>query len=219
MNGAVPYLLSCSFNDLWFQGENTISGELGTQKERQAGYQLQCSPNRVLVPPKYVQKIKVVGLIPKDQDGERYTRFFAEMLPPDQMNPDGSRTTHATIGYSGKVGATIGLIAQGTEHPSTDIVDIKIESTKRFQVVHFKVKNTGNVHLGGSGTIVITNATDKAIEKLPVIIPFLYPGQTKSISINLTDPLPKGTYKALLSVAGTANESNLVREFSINVDK
>ena len=218
-DGAVSYLLSCSFNDLWFDGENTVSGELGTQKERQAGYQLQCSPNRVLIPPKYVQKIKVVGLIPKDQEGERYTRFFAEMLPPEQMNSDSSQTTHATIGYSGKVGATIGLIAQGTEHPSTEITETRVESTKRFQIIHFKIKNTGNVHLGGSGTVVITNSTDKAIEKVPLVIPFLYPSQTKSISFNLTDPLPKGRYKVLLSVAGTANESNLVKDFPLTVDK
>lgn len=216
-DGAVSYLLTCLFNDIWFEGEKTVTGELGSQKVRQAGYQLQCSPNRILVPPKYVQKIKVVGLIPKDQEGERYARFYSEMLPPESLNEGATKATRATIGYSAKVGALITLTAQGTEKVSAEILDLSAESTKRFQIIKFKIKNNGNVHLAGSGTILITDEKDKSVGKVPVTLPFLYPGQTKTISFNLMDQLRPGKYKAILSISASTNESSLVKDFGIEI--
>lgn len=216
-DGAAPYLLACSFEDVWYEGEKTISGDLGSQKERQAGYNVQCSPNRILVPPKFAQKIKVVGLIPKDQDGERYTRFYAQMLPPSELKEN--QGVHAMIGYSAKVGAMLTLIADGTQKQSADISDVKIEVTKKFHNLQFKMKNTGNIHVGGAGTMVITDATEQMVEKIDAPVPFLYPGQTKSISINLTEKLKPGKYKGLLSVAGTGKEAVFVKEFQIEFVK
>lgn len=216
-DGAAPYLLACSFEDVWYEGEKTVSGDLGTQKERQAGYNVQCSPNRILVPPKFAQKIKVVGLIPKDQDGEHYTRFYAQMLPPEEMK-DG-KGVHAMIGYSAKVGAMVTLIADGTQKKTCEMTDVKIEVTKKFQNLNFKMKNTGNIHFVGSGTIIIMDDKDELFEKMDVAIPFLYPGQTKSVSVNLTDSLKHGKYKALLSIAGTGKEAVFVKEFPIDFSK
>lgn len=214
-DGASPYLLNCFFEDVWFEGEKTISGDLGTIKEGQAGYQTQCSPNRVLVPPKYVQKIKVVGLIPKDQTGERFTRFYAQMLPPEELKNAGSNAPRAMIGYSSKIGALLSFVADGTQKISSEILNVKIETTKKYQILHFQIHNTGNIHLAGVGTIVITDTSDQMYEKVDVKIPFLYPGQTKSISVNLIDPLKVASYKALLSVNGSVNEAVSVKEFPI----
>jgi hypothetical protein len=242
-DGASPYQLNCFFEDVWYEGEKTISGDLGTIKEGQAGYQFQCSPNRVLVPPKYVQKIKVIGLIPKDQVGERFTRFYAQMLPPEELKNSGGNAPRAMIGYSSKIGALLSLTADtsittpvatnskasGKSDPknaiqetpsntikiSSEILNVKVEQTKKFQIVQFQLQNTGNVHLAGNGTLVITDLTDQLVEKTDVKIPFLFPGQTKSISVNLMDPLKSGSYKALLSVSGTANEAVFVKEFPI----
>jgi hypothetical protein len=214
-DGAAPYMLSCFFEDVWFDGEKTISGDLGTIKDGQAGYQAQCSPNRVLVAPKYVQKIKVVGLIPKDQVGERFTRFYAQMLPPEELKNSGGNAPKAMIGYSSKIGALISFTADGTQKVSSDILNIKIEPTKKYQILQFQIKNSGNVHLAGIGNIVITDTKDLMVEKADVKIPFLYPGQTKSVSVNLSDPLKAGSYKALLSVTGSPNEPTFVKEFAI----
>lgn len=243
-DGAAPYQLNCFFEDVWYDGEKTISGDLGTIKEGQAGYQFQCSPNRVLVPPKYVQKIKVVGLIPKDQVGERFTRFYAQMLPPEELKNSGGNAPRAMIGYSSKIGALLSLTADSTQvatpvsagksktpdkaeaapkkeiPPSTikvssEILNVKIEPTKKYHILQFQIHNTGNVHLAGTGTLVIADSTDQMYEKVDVKLPFLFPGQTKSISVNLMDPLKTGSYKALLSVNGTANEAVFVKEFPI----
>jgi hypothetical protein len=214
-DGAAPYRLNCFFEDVWFDGEKTISGDLGTIKEGQAGYQAQCSPNSVLVPPKYVQKIKVVGLIPKDQVGERFTRFYAQMLPPEELKNSGGNAPKAMIGYSSKIGALLSFTAEGTQKISSEILGVKIEPTKKYHVLRFQIHNTGNVHLAGTGTLVITDATDQMYEKAEVKLPFLYPGQTKSISVNLMDPLKTGKYTALLSVNGSANEAVFVKEFQI----
>ena len=239
-DGASPYQLNCFFEDVWYEGEKTISGDLGTIKEGQAGYQFQCSPNRVLVPPKYVQKIKVVGLIPKDQVGERFTRFYAQMLPPEELKNSGGNAPRAMIGYSSKIGALLSLTADGSmgapattpsskkdsnvapkEAPastikvSSEVLNVKIEPTKKYQILQFQIHNTGNVHLAGTGMIVITDSSDQLYEKVDVKLPFLFPGQTKSISVNLMDPLKNGSYKALLSVNGTANEAVFVKEFPI----
>ncbi len=239
-DGAAPYQLNCFFEDVWYDGEKTISGDLGTIKDGQAGYQFQCSPNRVLVPPKYVQKIKVVGLIPKDQVGERFTRFYAQMSPPEELKNSGGNAPRAMIGYSSKIGALLTLTADSSvgaqaavptkkgaaptpaaETPastvkvSSEILNVKIEPTKKYQILQFQIHNTGNVHLAGSGILVITDSNDQMYEKVDVKIPFLFPGQTKSISTNLMDPLKPGSYKALLSVNGTANEAVFVKEFPI----
>lgn len=216
-DGSAPYVLTCSFDDLWFEGEKTTSGDLGTIKERQAGYNTQCSPNKVMVPPKYAQKIKVVSLIPKDQEGERYTRFFAQMLPPDQAQ--GNKGVRAMIGYSAKIGATVATTADGTQKKTCDIEDVKIEQTKKFQNLQFKMKNTGNLHFVGSGTLVIMDSGDQMIEKINIEIPFTFPTQTKSLSFNLVDPLKHGKYKALLSITATGKETPFVKEFPIDFSK
>lgn len=215
-DGAAPYQLKCFFEDVWYDGEKTISGDLGTIKERQAGFQAQCQPNSVLVQPKFVQKIKVVALIPKDQDGERFTRFYAQMLPPEELKNTSGNAPRAMIGYSSKIGALLSFTAQGTEKVSSEILDVKIEPTKRYQILRFQIHNTGNVHLAGVGNIVITDMTDQMVEKVDAKVPFLYPNQTKSIAINLVDPLKAGKYKALLSITGTANEAAFVKEFTID---
>jgi|JI10StandDraft_1071094.scaffolds.fasta_scaffold17749_6 hypothetical protein len=215
-DGAAPYRLNCFFEDVWFDGEKTISGDLGTLKEGQAGYQAQCSPNSVLVPPKYVQKIKVVGLIPKDQTGERFTRFYAQMLPPEELRSTGGNAPKAMIGYSSKIGALLSFTAEGTQKISSEVIGVKIEPTKKYQVLRFQIHNTGNVHVTGSGTLVITDANGQMYEKADVKLPFLYPGQTKSISVNLMDPLKTGKYTALLSVSGSPNEPVFVKEFPID---
>ncbi len=214
-DGAAPYRLNCFFEDVWFEGEKTIAGDLGTLKEGQAGYQAQCSPNSVLVPPKYVQKIKVVGLIPKDQVGERFTRFYAQMLPPEELKNSGGNAPKAMIGYSSKIGALLSFTADGTQKVSSEVIDVKIEPTKKYHVLRFQIHNTGNVHLAGAGTLVITDTNGQMYEKAEVKLPFLYPGQKKSISVNLMDPLKAGKYTALLSINGSANEAVFVKEFPI----
>jgi hypothetical protein len=219
-DGAVPYFLGCAFNDLWYEGEKTVSGDLGSQTQRQAGYQFQCSPNKILVPPKYVQKINVVGAIPKDQDGERFARFYAQMLPSDDQNAKSGNSAKASIGYSASVGATLGLIAEGTQKMGSEVSDVKIIASKKFQTLQFKIKNTGNTHLEGSGTIVIMDSSEKLQEKVEVKIPFLFPEQTKSVSVYLTDKLTPGSYKALMSVTGaTSDNVTFVKEFPISYSK
>lgn len=216
-DGTVPYFLGCSFNDLWYDGEKVVSGDLGTYVERQAGYQLQCTPNRILVPPKYVQKINVVGAIPKDQDGERFARFYAQMLPGDDVDPKSGNVSKASIGYSASVGATLGLIAEGTQKMGSEITDIKIIAAKKFQTLQFKMKNTGNIHLDGSGTIVLLTSSEKLQEKAEVKVPFLFPGQTKLISVHLSEQLtPGATYKALMTVTGNSNDVTFAKEFLIS---
>lgn len=240
-DGAAPYQLNCFFEDVWYEGEKTISGDLGTIKEGQAGYQFQCSPNRVLVPPKYVQKIKVVGLIPKDQVGERFTRFYAQMLPPEELKNSGGNAPRAMIGYSSKIGALLSLTADAAATPmaqpaptkkgapaaapkeapvstikvSSEIKNVKVEPTKKYQILQFSIHNTGNVHLAGTGTLVITDSSDQMYEKVDIKLPFLFPGQTKALSVNLMDPLKTGSYKALLSINGTANAAVFIKEFPI----
>lgn len=218
-DGSVPYFLGCTFNDLWFDGEKPVSGELGTYTQRQAGYQLQCSPNKILVPPKHVQKITMVGAIPKDQDGERYARFYAQMLPPDDHDASAPKSPRASIGFSASVGATVALMAEGTQKISSEITDVRIESTKRFQTLHLKIKNTGNVHINGTGTVVIMDTNEKFIQKAEVKIPFVFPDQAKAVAVNLPDILVKGNYKALMSITGTTSQTTFAKEFSIQLSK
>ena len=212
-DGASPYLLSCFFEDVWFDGEKTISGDLGTIKQNQAGFQTQCSPNNVLVPPKFVQKIKVVGLINKDQVGETFTRFYAQMLPPEEIKSAGGNAPKAMIGYSSKIGALLSFTAEGTQKRESEATHVILEHTKKYSILKFQIHNKGNVHLSGTGTLVVMDSQNQMVEKTDVKIPFLYPGQTKSINVNLLESLKYEKYKALLSITGSSNES-IVIEFS-----
>lgn len=218
-DGALPYFLGCIFQDLWFDGEKTISSDLGTIKDRQAGYQFQCSPNKILVPPKYVQKIKVVGVIPKEQEGERFTRFFAQMLPPDGTSINDSNLPKASVGYTASIGATLSLTADGTQKVSSEISAVKVQKSKSFQSLQLKIKNTGNVHLDGTGTIVILDKAEKMMDKVEVKLPFLFPNQTKSISVSLSEKLSAGSYSALMSIVGVSGGPAFAKEFPIVVSK
>jgi hypothetical protein len=207
-DGSTAYKLGCLFHDVWFKGQETVSGELGTHTQRQAGYNMQCTPNQVLVPPKHVQKIRVVGLIPKDQKGEHYTRFYAQILPTHT-----DRKSASMMSFSGKVGAMLTLTAAGTEVLKSEVTQPKLNVSKNFQSLTFRLKNTGNVHLAGKGSIILLDDKDQMQEKLDVTVPFLFPGQEKEITVNLLDMLEPGTYKALMAVS-TTTKKNFAQEFT-----
>lgn len=215
-DGPQPFLLACRFGDVWYKGEDTVSADLGTFKEGQAGFYLQCSPNRKLVPPKFAQRIKVVGLVPKEQKGATYARLYTQTLPAEQATGTDGKAKSASIGYSAQVGALIGLIANGTQKYGIDVIDVKVESSKKFSTLRFKVKNTGNVHFSGNGNVVLTDSQNKVLEKVDIKVPFTYPGQSKSVSANLSDPLAVGNFKGLLSITGTSVDTALVKEFVIS---
>ncbi|MEZ4846978.1 MAG: hypothetical protein R2877_08670, partial [Bdellovibrionota bacterium] len=102
---------------------------------------------------------------------------------------------------------------------SSEVSDIKVQGSKNFQTLLFKIKNTGNVHLDGSGTVVLMDKAEKLVDKFEVKIPFLFPGQTRSVSASLTEKVPPGSYHALMSVVGVNGGSTFVKEFPVLVSK
>lgn len=213
--GDGAFLLECNFNDLWYEKDHVKFSELGTQKERQAGPWLRCLPNRILVPAQGLQKVKVVAAIPKEAEGESFSMLFTEMRPPQEIKKEAQE--NLSLAITGRLGARIIVTAQGTEKPSVDIPEARVKPSKKFQVVSIEMKNTGNVHLGGKGTLVITGGSDQVAGKVDVQVPFLFPGQSKSFTVNLIDPIPAGVYKGLLSVSGSQTSAAFLKEFSIKV--
>ncbi|MFO1520239.1 MAG: hypothetical protein U1F57_11365 [bacterium] len=213
-DGTGAFLLKCYFNDLWYKDDKSVTGELGAFKERQASQWVQCSPNRILVPAKGQQKVKVLAAIPKNADGDYFSTFYAEMRPPEELKNPG---TNAEVQMAGRIAARVVVTALGTQKVAAEILNPAISSSKKFQVFKATVKNTGNVHLQGNGTLVITDSGEKVITKVNITLPFVFPGQSRSLSSNLVESVPPGTYKGLLSVAPTGKGSPFVKEFSIKV--
>lgn len=212
-DGNSAFLYSCYFNDLWHDGEKSSVQELGTFKEHQAGTWLNCSPNRKLVPAGNAEKANLVAAIPKDAAGDYFALLYAEMRPPEEAMQEGGGTT--TLNMSGRIGVMVVVTALGTEKPQAEILAPQLKAQKKFNVFQANMKNTGNVHLSGKGTLLLTDAQDRMVAKVDINIPFLFPGQVKPITATLIDPVAPGSYKAVLTLASSTQGPSLIKEFSV----
>lgn len=211
--GTGAFLLACYFNDLWHKDNKQIFAEIGTYKEKQAASQLQCSPSRILIPAGGKQKIKVVGAIPKDLKGDSFAILFTEMRPPEEMKGEGN----VQVEFGGRIGAQVILTATGTEKPKAEISGQQITRTERFQTFGARVKNTGNVHLQGRGTLLVMGPDGKSMGKVHLDFPFIFPGQTRSLNATIVEKIPPGNYQGLLSVQSNTMRIPLVVEFPLQV--
>ncbi|MBL7684669.1 MAG: hypothetical protein JNK65_01375, partial [Deltaproteobacteria bacterium] len=79
------------------------------------------------------------------------------------------------------------------------------------------INNTGNTHYQGVGSLVLMDANNQLITKVDANVPLIFPGQKKSFSVSLVEPVKPGTYKAILSVSEPNKGSALVKDFPVTI--
>ncbi len=213
--GEGAFLFECEFSDYWFEDNKIKAAPLGTYEERQAGPWIQCNPNRFLIPGNRRQRIKVTAAIPKEVDGDQFAAFNAKMLPPENIEGE----SNAKLGLSGRIISRIVVTALGTQKPQAEVFDAQVSTKKRFQVFTAKLKNLGNVHLMGEGSLILERENTTISSKSNVILPFTFPGMTQEIEATLIEKIPPGNYKAVLTIAPTQKigGTSLVSDFPVVV--
>ncbi|MCP5468030.1 MAG: hypothetical protein H7A32_02035 [Deltaproteobacteria bacterium] len=213
--GNGTFLFECEFSDYWYEMNEIKSAPIGTFQERQAAAWIQCNPNRFLVPGNRRQKIKVTAAIPKGLEGDHFAAFNAKMLPPDNIKDEGN----TKLNLAARIVAPVVVTVLGTQKPKAEIFDAKISPKKRFQVFTAKVKNLGNVHLAGEGSLVLENNSATISSKTNIVLPFTFPGMTRNIEATIIEKIPPGKYQAVLTIAPSQRSggTSLVSDFPVDV--
>lgn len=88
------------------------------------------------------------------------------------------------------------ITVPGPVTPRFAASDLAIVVSAQGATLSGTIKNTGNIKVRPQGDITLTDASGKTAATVPIKMGSVYAGQSTTFAINLTAPLPEGTYRA-----------------------
>lgn len=111
----------------------------------------------------------------------------------------------SSVKLVGRLGAIVYYTAEGTEKSGLSVTSsVTMDDAKPVAKLTFK--NTGNTHLGLTGSALLVDRSKSVVERIPIESLRLLPGSDLSLSLPLKSKLAPGTYTILTTLRSTNSQ-------------
>jgi len=168
---------------------------------------IKLDPMNFILAPKEDRKVKYTITSPSNASGGHVSVIFFETII------DG----YQGIAVSGRLGSIVYLDTEGDIKRTGEIKDVVVLASEEGSPVslNFSFVNSGNSYISAKPSIKVLDGSKSVIEKQEMNINTL-PGDTKSTTVTIKEPLKEGKYKAQVELTFDNKTLKSQSEFTIS---